>query len=345
MDKDLADQLRALVDRSGEVTNRDVVAAVGVSPATSHRLLAALVTAGVLERRGKGRSAHYRLRHVRHRFKREGLQEDRAWKAVADDIGRIRPLDEEGRRSLSYAAAEMINNAIDHSRGKTVEVSAAFESAGATVVTVRDDGVGVFARLQAHFGFPSAHEAIVQLEKGRLTSDPANHSGQGLFFSSKAVSQFRLESQGTAWIVDNLVNDSAIGTSPVKKGTQVVLTVVRGRTPQLADVFAAYTDEETLEFARTRSTIKLGTLGKLLVSRSEAKRITERLAEFRHAVLDFSGVDVVGQGFCDQIFRVFARQHPEVTLEPVGMNDAVAFMVGRARAQLREDEISKHRER
>jgi hypothetical protein len=29
---------------------------------------------------------------------------------------------------------------------------------------------------------------------------------------------------------------------------------------------------------------------------------------------------------------VFARAHPEVVLEPVGMNDAVAFMVARAQS-------------
>ena len=48
--------------------------------------------------------------------------------------------------------------------------------------------------------------------------------------------------------------------------------------------------------------------------------------------LDFSGVEVAGQGFCDEVFRVFARAHPQVTLEPVGMDPAVAFMVDRARA-------------
>jgi hypothetical protein len=57
-----------------------------------------------------------------------------------------------------------------------------------------------------------------------------------------------------------------------------------------------------------------------------------RLTDFRHVTLDFSGVEMVGQGFCDEVFRVFARAHPEVALEPVGMNDAVTFMVARARA-------------
>jgi anti-sigma regulatory factor (Ser/Thr protein kinase) len=327
-----AERLRALVDRQGEVGNRDVVRALRVSPATSHRLLRALVLAGVLERQGRGPAARYRLRRVRRRFTLAGLEEDRAWQRVAADIARVRPLREQEARSLRYAATEVINNAVEHSRGRVVRVTVAFEPAGITVVSVQDDGVGVFQRLCADFGFRSPHDAIVQLEKGKLTSNPARHSGEGLFFSSKAVARFRLESPGAAWIVDNLVQDSAVGTSDVRRGTRVVLTVAGIRTPRLEDVFRAHTDEDSLRFTRTRATIKLGALGTGLVSRSEARRVVERLGEFTHATLDFSGVDVVGQGFCDEVFRVFARAHPEVTLEPVGMNDAVSFMVARAQS-------------
>jgi hypothetical protein len=88
---------------------------------------------------------------------------------------------------------------------------------------------------------------------------------------------------------------------------------------------------QRVDEASIASTYKLGALGSALVSRAEAKRLTERLTDFRHVTLDFSGVEVVGQGFCDEVFRVFARRHPEVALEPVGMSEAVSFMVGRAR--------------
>jgi anti-sigma regulatory factor (Ser/Thr protein kinase) len=325
------ESLRELVDRKGEVANRDVVQALGVSPATSHRMLRAAVDGGMLEAHGRGRAARYRLRRIRHRYGLAGLAEDRVWTRAANEIEKVRPLAADEKASLQYAGTEVINNAIDHSRGRSLEVTVGFE-ASVTIMTVRDDGVGVFRRVCEDFGFPSAHEAIVQLEKGKLTSDPSRHSGEGLFFSSKAVTRFRLESQGVAWVVDNQVGDRAVAPSEVRRGTQVVLAVVNGHTPRLEEVFRAYTDSETLRFTRTRTTIRLGTLGSSLVSRSEAKRVTARLAEFREAVLDFSGVEVVGQGFCDEIFRVFARRHPEVTLEPVGMNEAVAFMVARARA-------------
>jgi anti-sigma regulatory factor (Ser/Thr protein kinase) len=326
------DRLRNLVDRRGEVANRDVVKALGVSPATAHRLLHALVLAEVLERRGRGRAAAYRLRPVTRRFRIRGLEEDRAWTELSERIARVRPLGPDEGRSLQYAATEIINNAVEHSRGTRVDVSVAFGSAGAMTVTIRDDGVGVYRKVCEDFGIATAHDAIVQLEKGKLTSDPARHSGEGLFFSSKVVCRFRLESQGVAWIVDNLVADSAVGKGADLRGTLVVLEVVRGKTPRLEDVFEAWTDPDTLRFSKTRASIRLSTLGTSLVSRSEARRLVADLTKFSHVTLDFSGVEVVGQGFCDEVFRVFARAHPQLVLEPVGMNDPIAFMVGRARS-------------
>ncbi len=332
MPKSRPERLCDLVDRRGEVANRDVVKALRVSAATAHRLLHALVVGEVLQRHGRGPAARYSLRPVRRRFRLRGLEEDRAWGEVAERIARIRPLAPEEARSLLYAATEVINNAVEHSRGTRVEVQIEFRAAGATVATVRDDGVGVFHRLCEDFGFETPHDAIVQLEKGKLTSEPAQHSGEGLFFSSKAVARFRLESQGVAWIVDNLAADSAVGTGAALRGTQLVLEVVRGRTPQLEDVFRSYTDPQTLAFTRTRATIRLSTFGTALVSRSEARRLVEGLAKFTHVSLDFGGVEVVGQGFCDEVFRVFARAHPEIALEPIGMNEPITFMVARARA-------------
>ncbi len=100
----------------------------------------------------------------------------------------------------------------------------------------------------------------------------------------------------------------------------------------IEEVFRPFTDPAKLRFTRTCTTVRLSSLGSALISRSEARWVVQRLSEFEQAVLDFSGVDVVGQGFCDEVFRIFARHHPEMKLEPVGMNDAVAFMIARAKA-------------
>jgi len=54
------------------------------------------------------------------------------------------------------------------------------------------------------------------------------------------------------------------------------------------------------------------------------------LQRFREVVLDFTGVDAIGQGFADEVFRVWARSHAATRLEPVNMVEPVAFMVTRA---------------
>ena len=82
--------------------------------------------------------------------------------------------------------------------------------------------------------------------------------------------------------------------------------------------------------SKTRSVIRLFAIGTEFVSRSQAKRLVNGLEKFREVVLDFKGVDLVGQGFADEVFRVWAREHPDVKLIPTDMNDAEAFMVERA---------------
>ena len=159
------ERVRRLVERRGEVQNRDVVRALGVSPATAHRLLQALVTSGILERLGKGRAARYRLRALRRRFRRAALDEQRAWDEVAGEIARIRPMEPDAARSLAYAASEILNNAVDHSGGRTVEVAVSFERGGATVTTVRDDGIGVFRRVCEDFGYATPEKSSVTCRK------------------------------------------------------------------------------------------------------------------------------------------------------------------------------------
>ncbi|MBL8718314.1 MAG: STAS-like domain-containing protein, partial [Myxococcales bacterium] len=88
-----------------------------------------------------------------------------------------------------------------------------------------------------------------------------------------------------------------------------------------------------LEFDRTRTIVRLFAYGTAFVSRSEAKRLVHGLERFREVVLDFAGVDAIGQGFADEVFRVWARAHAGTRLLPVDMNEGVGFMVRRALAE------------
>jgi anti-sigma regulatory factor (Ser/Thr protein kinase) len=308
----------------------EVAAAAGISRQAAHRHLAALVREGRLVAEGKGRAARYRdagRLPVSRRYPRAIISEDKVWRDLASTHRQLGALPKDGRSVFEYAFTEMLNNAIEHSGSKHVQVSLETIPRGLAFEVV-DQGRGAFANLRNTLGLASELEALQELSKGKLTTLPAGHTGEGIFFTSKVADRFELESGKLKWLVDNVRDDVAVGQVPFRRGTRVRFEARAKPRRRLADVFAEYTDD--FEFKKTRIVVKLFALGTRFISRSEARRVLTVLDRFAEAVLDFRGVDEIGQGFADEVFRVWPAGHGETKLTPVNMNDAVAFMVNRA---------------
>lgn len=229
-------------------------------------------------------------------------------------------------RSTAYAFTEMLNNAIDHSGGAFVDVDL-WSDRDRLAFRIRDDGRGVFPHLREALGLAEDVEAIAELSKGKRTTAPDRHTGEGIFFTSKLADVFRLESAGLRWTVDNIRDDHAVGISPVQTGTTVFFEVHAATTKVPTDVFERFTED--FGFVRTRPVVRLFELGRTFVSRSEARRLLAGLDQFTEIDVDFTGVEEVGQGFVDELFRVWPAGHPGHLIEAINMNPAVEFMVRR----------------
>ncbi len=68
------------------------------------------------------------------------------------------------------------------------------------------------------------------------------------------------------------------------------------------------------------------------MSRSKAKRVMSGVAKFKEVVLDFSGVERIGQAFANEIFRVYANAHPAVNVQYLNAAPAVERLIRRALA-------------
>jgi hypothetical protein len=124
--------------------------------------------------------------------------------------------------------------------------------------------------------------------------------------------------------------DCLVHLEGATEGTTVGMYLSPKTERILASVFDEYTDADTLDFSKTVVPIRLALYeGEQLVSRSQAKRIMNRVERFRNVVLDFAGVDMVGRSFVDEIFRVFSQRHPEIVIAPINMNAQVQREVGR----------------
>jgi hypothetical protein len=99
----------------------------------------------------------------------------------------------------------------------------------------------------------------------------------------------------------------------------------------MAKLFDEFTSGDDIGFTKTIVPVSLLKYGnEQLVSRSQAKRLLVRFDRFREVLLDFEGIDAIGQAFADEVFRVFPSGHPDITVTPIGMNSAVERMYLRA---------------
>lgn len=261
---------------------------------------------------------------VHHRL--SGLREDEVWREVFA-TGVTGAMTQQAGEVAGYVFTEMLNNAIDHSGAPDVRV-AVWAGALGLRFEILDRGRGALPNLQEGLGLTDVYDALGELSKGKTTTDPDHHTGEGIFFSSKVVDVFTLESGGLRWSVDNVRDDQAVGTSDVVVGTRVRWEIDPTAERRLSEVFRAFTDEDH-EFDRTVTVVALFGLGVRFVSRSEAKRVMRGLERFRRVELDFAGVVEVGQGFVDEALRVWPSQHPDTVVTPTRMVGPVDFMVRR----------------
>lgn len=177
---------------------------------------------------------------------------------------------------------------------------------------------------------------ILELSKGKLTTDPDKHSGQGIFFTSRAFDVFLISSGDLFFShTDGDKSDWLMHTEKERPGTVVTMKIALDCQRTLKSVFDAYTgsEEEDFAFNKTVVPIRLALYeGERLVSRSQGKRILNRVEKFKTVLLDFNGVDAIGQAFADEVFRVFVRQHPQIALTPVNMNEDIRRMVRAAQS-------------
>lgn len=302
----------------------------GVSRQSASAWLAKLKREGVITSSGVGRGVRYQLAllvDARQVYQRAGLNEDRVWRElIAPHLADLPP---NVRNIWHYAVTEMVNNAIDHSGSEKVLVRMVRDALN-TSVYITDEGEGIFLKIQRALNLYDPREAILELAKGKLTTDPVHHTGEGIFFSSKVMDAFDIRSGKLHFVHDARGTDVLLERAADAPGTVVLMRLANDSQRNLKEVFDQFAAPEEYTFSKTIVPVKLAQHEReKLVSRSQAKRLTMRFERFQTVVLDFAGVEEIGQAFADEVFRVFQQAHPGTRLSPINLTTQVGNMVKR----------------
>jgi anti-sigma regulatory factor (Ser/Thr protein kinase) len=330
------EKIFCLVSELTPVGSSALVRRIGLSRKTVARHLKLLVESGRLIRTGSTRNARYRpaakgtrpveRRIVLHKVLR-GADEHRVHTEIDLKLSLRRTLGDRARAIAEYAFTEMFNNAIDHSGSRNARVTVQLKR-GSFEFWVRDFGVGLFANVRTKFGLADEYEAVDHVLKGRQTTLPDRHTGEGLFFTSRIADRFEIRSHRLLLSIENDRSDCRLAERRFLRGTEVYFSIRQRSRKSLKQLFDRYANE-TFEFKRGEIRVRLSEqTGN--VSRSQARRLCHGLERFDRVVFDFTGVGGIGQGFADEIFRVFANAHPEIEVSFSNAARPVEFMVLRA---------------
>jgi len=235
-----------------------------------------------------------------------------------------------------YGFTEIVNNAIDHSEGNICAITVRRTPEDISIF-IADDGEGIFKRIKRLCDLVDERQAIIELSKGKLTTDPKNHTGQGIFFTSRIFDVFQIESKDLEFSHNH--DEDYDWLSEIEDEHTVISTAVHMRislasTRQSKEIFDEYTadKEEDFAFNKTVVPVRLAKIGhEQLVSRSQAKRLLARIENFKIVIFDFTDVEEIGQAFADEIFRVYGIRHPEIRIIESNTTPEVQSMIDRAK--------------
>ena len=312
------------IDAGVDRLSAHIASTFDISPNTAHSYINELLELDIIEKTGRGK---YHLvtktfEYTLCRSKGEIADESKTYSALLEPV--VKSLPDNIVRIWDYAFSEMVNNVIDHSEAEHLHIQISQNHLNTTVL-IKDDGIGIFNKIKNHFGLADLDDAICELFKGKLTTDSQLHSGEGIFFTSKMMDSFFILSDQKIFTTNKYDMDVSGDLSGMEfQGTLVYLSLSNSSQRTAADVFNQYSDNDE-GFTKTIIPLK-NIFDTAPVSRSQAKRVCNNLDRFKEVVLDFEGLEWMGQGFAHQVFVVFQASHPHISLIPRNMCASIEKM-------------------
>jgi len=329
-----------MISKKGRVRAADVVSRTELSRAYVHRFLKKLADEGLIVLIGKANQAHYVIAstkgklpakpsRVRKIITNRGLAEDKVLGQIKEESSIFQGMSGNVSSIIDYAFTEMLNNAIEHSSSEKIDMIVTKTSMD-ILFTIADQGVGIFNNIRKKKRLVSTMDAIQDLLKGKETTAPEGHSGEGIFFTSKIADRLIIKSFEKKIVFDNIGQDIYIKDIQSSRGTKVDFVLGLKSKKTLSDLFNQYTDE-SFQFSKTGVKVKLYHQNIDYVSRSQARRILAGLEKFKTIELDFKDVETVGQAFADEIFRVWRSAHKDIKVAVLNANENIMLMIRRAK--------------
>ncbi|MGA1825212.1 MAG: STAS-like domain-containing protein [bacterium] len=326
------DKIKRYLKEKKVASGKEIVEFLGVSRQAANKHLKVLIENGDVIKEGITKGSVYKIAgkiRLTKRFGKtyslKGLEEDKVYCEIELLLNLKKILRENVLHIVRYAFTELLNNAIDHSYSQISDIEIIIDHYNFSF-TIRDYGIGLFSSIHKKFNLSDENAAIGELLKGKTTTMKEKHTGEGIFFTSKSGDIITFRSHKIGLVFDNKKQDIFVEQKKAIKGTEIKFSISRASKKDLEEIFKEYAPEDfDYRFEKTYVYVKL--FQKEYISRSEARRLLVGLDKFKEIILDFKGVQSLGQGFADEVFRVFQNQHTGISIKTKNINPTIGSLI------------------
>jgi DNA-binding transcriptional ArsR family regulator len=174
--------LRNVADHPGDIGSL-TIKKFGLSRTAINRYMSRLIDEGLITAEGKTKARRYELKNIVEIVFKETnitrlLDEDVVWRYKL--LPEIHDLNQNIVNICQYGFTEILNNVIDHSLSDDAVIIYRKNYCQISLMII-DSGVGIFNKIKKDFNLTDPRSALLELSKGKITSDKKRHSGEGIF--------------------------------------------------------------------------------------------------------------------------------------------------------------------
>ena len=229
---------------------------------------------------------------------------------------------------IQFSMTALINNILEHSKAKQLYFKL-YKTYNEFHIIIRDNGIGIFKKIQTTLYLEDCMIAAMELAKGRITTDSVNHSGDELNAILRLFDLVKIEANGKSLIYKSNLNKWMIENSFNKQGTSLYLKIDPSSDRNCEIIFKKLFDVPNDHLIIPISIIMVPGM-ELINSRTQAKSILRNIENFRQITFDFNQVELIGPAFADELVRESKKKNNFAELNWINSSKMIDVLMSRA---------------
>jgi len=230
-----------------------------------------------------------------------------------------------------YSLEALLNNIVDHAEASNMYFKL-FLTLDDLHIIIRDNGNGLFEKIKSKLNLRNIQSAVLEIGKGKVTTDPESHSGYELYTVIHLFDKVKIDANGISLTYEKENNLWGIEISEQKKGTRIHLQINPESKRTCEQTFLRIFNNNN------RVSIPINLLKRpgnnSVNSRLQANCIFNNIDNINEIEFDFNNINLIGPAFADELVRKTKLKNKTASIKWINCNETIDLLMKHALSRL-----------